>query len=264
MNVTPDSFSDGGRFFDPKSAIQHGLRLLQEGADVLDIGGESTRPAGTDYGTGAERVEPDEEIRRVLPVVRGLVQAGAVVSLDTVKPAVADACLDAGARILNDVSGAPSDGLLAAAARHDAELVIMHSRGGGEVSAPNTTYQNLVSDVRAELMVNVARAKSAGVSRVWIDPGIGFAKTAAQSAELLRQTGALVETGCPVLVGPSRKSFIGRLCPDPDGSMPPPQARIGGTAASVVFAVLAGVKAIRVHDVRAMRQTVRLTEVLRP
>jgi dihydropteroate synthase len=263
LNVTPDSFSDGGLYADVPAALAQARRLLAEGADVLDVGGESTRPPGQAYGQGATPVPEDAERARVVPVVERLVgELGARVSVDTVKAGVARAALAAGARIVNDVSCGQSMPLLAAAAEAGAELVLMHNRGRGEVDEIRTRYDDIARDVVRELQEAVDRAVSLGVPRehIWVDPGIGFAKTAAQSAELLARLALLVEAGQRVLVGPSRKSFIARLAPLADGTEPPPSARLGGTAAAVTAAVLAGAHAVRVHDVAVMRQAVRVAE----
>jgi dihydropteroate synthase len=265
LNVTPDSFSDGGRYLDQRAAIEHGRCLLREGADVLDVGGESSRPSGKTYGEGFAQVSPAEEIRRVLPVVRALAgELGARVSIDTVKPEVAAAALEAGATIVNDVRCAEDLGLAEVAAAAGAAYVIMHNRGRGEVRAPNTEYASLVSDVICELLAAAERVEGAGVPKesVWLDPGLGFAKTARQSAELLSSLGRFRKTGYRVLVGPSRKSFIAELAPDPSGVRPPADARLGGTAAAVAMSVAAGVDAVRVHDVAIMRQVAAIAEVL--
>ncbi len=265
LNVTPDSFSDGGRYLDPRAAIEHGRRLLEEGAQVLDIGGESSRPAGKAYGQGFEPVPAAEEIARVVPVIEGLARGlGARVSIDTVKPQVAVAALSAGATIVNDVRCAEDAGLAEAAAAAGAQYVIMHNRGRGEVRPPNTEYKDLVSDVIGELLAAAERVESAGVPRgaVWLDPGLGFAKTARQSVELLSSLGRFRKTGYRVLVGPSRKSFIAELAPDPSGERPPADARLGGTAAAVAMCAAAGVDAVRVHDVAMMRQVAAVAEAL--
>jgi dihydropteroate synthase len=256
LNVTPDSFSDGGRYLDPRAAIEHGRRLLEEGAQVLDIGGESSRPAGKAYGQGFEPVPAAEEIARVVPVIEGLArELGARVSIDTVKPEVAVAALSAGATIVNDVRCAEDAGLAEAAAAAGAQYVIMHNRGRGEVRPPNTEYMDLVSDVIGELLAAAERVESAGVPRgaVWLDPGLGFAKTARQSVELLSSLGRFRKTGYRVLVGPSRKSFIAELAPDPSGERP---------AAAVAMCAAAGVDAVRVHDVAMMRQVAAVAEAL--
>lgn len=263
LNATPDSFSDGGRFMARVAALAHAERLLDEGATVIDVGGESSRPSGGSYGRGAPSVDADEEIARVVPTIEGLVtELSATVSIDTVKAEVARRAIDAGAVIVNDVSCGRSTDLLDVVAKSGVELVLMHTRGRGEVNAENTRYGNLVSDVVAELMVAMQRAVGRGVARerVWIDPGIGFAKTAEQSLVLLAATATLVATGQRVLVGPSRKSFIASLAPDHDGNLPGPAAREGGTAAAVTLAVLGGAHAVRVHDVAIMRQAVALAE----
>jgi dihydropteroate synthase len=265
LNVTPDSFSDGGTFLKPGQAIDHGRRLLQEGAHVLDIGGESSRPAGRTYGSGFEQVAAAEEMRRVVPVIEALAcRPGARVSIDTVKPEVAAAALAAGATVVNDVRCAEDPALAEAAAAKGAEYVIMHNRGRGEVRSPNIDYGNVVEEVLAELLAAAERVEGAGVPRgsVWLDPGLGFAKTAAQSTSLLSSLGRFRKTGYRVLVGPSRKSFIAELAPNPGGEPPPADARLGGTAAAVAICVAAGVDAVRVHDVFVMRQVIRVTEAL--
>ena len=265
LNVTPDSFSDGGEFLRPAQAIEQGRRLLQEGAKVLDDGGESSRPAGRTYGSGFEQVPAAEEIRRVVPVVEALAgRLGARVSIDTVKPEVAAAAFEAGATVVNDVRCAQDPALAEAAAAKGAEYVIMHNRGRGEVRSPNIDYGNVVEEVVADLLAAAERVEGAGVPRasVWLDPGLGFAKTAAQSTSLLSSLGRFRKTGYRVLVGPSRKSFIAELAPNPGGEPPPPDARLGGTAAAVAMCVAAGVDAVRVHDVFVMRQVIRVTEAL--
>lgn len=262
LNVTPDSFSDGGRYLDPDAAVAHGEAMLSLGATVIDVGGESTRPAGHVYGDGAEVVDSAEEIRRIAPVIERLVRAGATVSVDTSKADVARAGLDAGAGYVNDVSGGASIELLEIVRESDARLVLMHNRGRGEVVKANTGYDDVLADVLAELEVAVVRAEGAGIprSRLWIDPGLGFAKTAAQSGHLLAHTRDFVATGLPVLVGASRKSFISRVC----GTDAAPEERLGGSLAAVTFAVLAGARAVRVHDVQEAAQAVRFTEALAP
>lgn len=265
LNITPDSFSDGGRFLAFDAAVAHGERMLAWGADVLDVGGESSRPPGQTYGAGAVTVSAEEERARVVPVIRALKAKGARISIDTVKAEVALAAVEAGASIINDVSSGRSAELLRVAAETGAELVLMHNRGRGERSGANVAYVNVVADVREELLRAVERARAAGVrdEAIWLDPGLGFAKTAAQSGELLAATAAFVATGYRVLVGASRKSFLAELSPAPDGSLPDPDARLGATAASVTLAVLYGAHAVRVHDVREMRQAARFVERLR-
>jgi dihydropteroate synthase len=276
LNVTPDSFSDGGSYLAHDAAVAAGLAMVEAGAQVIDVGGESTRPAGKTYGEGARAVSLEEELGRVMPVVRALVGHGVCVSIDTTKAEVARAACAAGARFINDVSCGRTEALLAVAAEFcsradprastaSVELVLMHNRGRGERNAENVHYGDVVAEVLAELLEAVERAVRAGVARerVWIDPGIGFAKTARQSIALLARTDVLVATGQRVLVGPSRKSFIAEVAKDPRGESPPALARLGGTAATVATAVMLGAHAVRVHDVADMRQAALLGLALR-
>jgi dihydropteroate synthase len=264
LNVTPDSFSDGGEAVTLESAVAKAKRLLSEGADVIDVGGASSRPPGKTYGDGAPPVSVDEELERVIPVVRALAREGAKVSVDTTRAEVARAALEAGAVIINDVSNGASDALLEAVASASAELVLMHNRGDGRIAGENIEYASVVDDVLAELSAAAVRASCAGIPfrRIWVDPGIGFAKTAAHSLEVLAALPRFVKLGYPVLVGPSRKSFIAaveRAAGVPESG---PAERIGGTVAAVTSAVLAGARGVRVHDVREVRQAVLLTEAL--
>lgn len=266
LNVTPDSFSDGGRFFGAGDALAHGRALVAEGAVVVDVGGASSRPRGQTYGAGAAPVDADEEVRRTRPIVEALVAGGVRVSIDTTSAEVAEAALRSGATIVNDVSMGASAALLEACARHGAELVLMHTRGDGRLDAITTQYDDVVADVLAELEAAALRAIAHGVEaeRIWLDPGLGFAKTAEQSLALLAATDRLVATGRPVLVGASRKSFLAAMAPDPSGALPGTDARLGGSLAAVCTAVWAGARAVRVHDVRASRQAARITELTMP
>ncbi|MDH3200167.1 MAG: dihydropteroate synthase [Myxococcales bacterium] len=265
INVTPDSFSDGGRFLDTQAAIAHGKRLLEEGADVLDVGGESSRPAGNTYGAGFTTVSATEEIARVVPVIEQLAgELRARVSIDTVKPEVAEAALGAGASIVNDVRCAQNPALAEVAAAAGAEYVVMHNRGHGEVRPPHTSYEDVVSEVLEELLEAARRVEAAGVPRasIWLDPGLGFAKTTWQTVALLRSLGRFPKSGYRVLVGPSRKSFISELAPNPSGGAPSADDRLGGTAAAVAHCVAARVDAVRAHDVRVMRQLIDVMNAL--
>src|SRR3954447_5178711 len=199
LNVTPDSFSDGGRWFDHAAAIEHGLQLVAEGADIVDVGGESTRP-------GADPVDEAEELRRVIPVVRELATQVRV-SIDTMKPRVAEAAVEAGATIVNDVSST----LAEVAASSHVGWIAMHMRGTPRTMQREAVYNDVVADVRDYLVARADEARAAGIDEVWIDPGIGFAKTAVHNLVLLRRLGELVATGFPVAVGTSRKSFLGAL-----------------------------------------------------
>ncbi len=256
INVTPDSFSDGGQFLDTEAAVQRGLQAVVEGADVLDIGGESTRPSGSVYGKGPREVSADEELARVIPVIEALqARTDKAISIDTRKSKVASAALKAGARYVNDVSAGTFDPkILRVAADGGAELILMHSRGTPETMAERAQYKDLVSEVREELAGRVAVATGAGVQRqrIWLDPGLGFAKTPAQSRTLLRELPALASLGFRLLVGPSRKSML--------GSDRPPAERLPESIAAAVLAVQGGASALRVHDVAA---TVRALNFLR-
>lgn len=254
VNVTPDSFSDGGRWFEPDAAVRHGLELLADGADLLDVGGESTRP-------GAVRVPVEEERRRVLPVVRALVAEGATVSVDTTRAEVAAEAVDAGAAVVNDVSGGLADAaMLATVARTGAVFVAMHWRGHADVMDDLARYDDVVADVRDELAARVAAAEQAGVRReqLVLDPGLGFAKPGSDNWPLLAHLDALTSLGLPVLVGASRKRFLGHLLAAPDGTPAPPGRRDAATAAVSALAAVAGAWCVRVHDVAGSADAVRV------
>ncbi|HEX8206831.1 MAG TPA: dihydropteroate synthase [Solirubrobacteraceae bacterium] len=243
VNVTPDSFSDGGRYLDARAAIDHGLGLLAEGADLLDVGGESTRP-------GAEPVTADEEIARVEPVVAALAADGARVSIDTTKAAVARAALAAGATYVNDVSALRFDAELAGVvADAGVDCCLMHMRGDPRTMQDDPRYDDVVSDVKAHLEERLAFAASSGIAeeRVHLDPGIGFGKTLEHNLELLRRLGEIVALGRPVVVGTSRKSFLGKLTGRDVGE------RVPGTIATNVLALERGARIFRVHDVQPTR-----------
>lgn len=254
VNVTPDSFSDGGSWFEPADAVAHGLRLVAEGADLLDVGGESTRP-------GAGRVPPDEERRRVLPVVRELVAAGAVVSVDTTRAAVARDAVAAGAHVVNDVSGGLADPqMYDVVAETGAVYVAMHWRGHADVMDDLATYDDVVLEVRDELAERLAALEAAGVRReqVVLDPGLGFAKPGRDNWPLLAHLDVLAGLGRPVLVGASRKRFLGHLLAGPDGAPVPPGARDRATAAVSALSALGGAWCVRVHDVTGSADAVRV------
>ncbi|MGN9917965.1 dihydropteroate synthase [Micromonospora palomenae] len=246
LNVTPDSFSDGGRYADLDAAVAHGVRLRAEGAALIDVGGESTRP-------GADRVDPATEAARVLPVIRELAAAGVAVSIDTSRASVAEAALTAGATVVNDVSGGLADPDMARVVRDaGCPWVLMHWRGHSRGMRELATYTDVVADVRAELGRRVDEALAAGVAadRIIVDPGLGFAKTAAHNWELSARLPELVALGFPLLFGASRKSYLGRLLADADGEPRPTADREAATAATSLLAVAAGAWGVRVHDVR--------------
>lgn len=247
VNVTPDSFSDGGLYLDPEAAVSHGLELLDEGADLVDLGGESTRP-------GAEPVAPEEELRRVTPVVERLAER-ATVSIDTSKAVVAEAAIGAGAAMVNDVTALRGDPEMAAAcAEAGVEVVLMHMLGEPRTMQEAPVYGDVVEEVLEFLLERARVAEEAGIARerIWIDPGIGFGKTAEHNFALLAATDRFVETGYRVLVGPSRKRFIGSL----DGSGE--AERVGGTVAACLVAARKGASAVRVHDVAPVFQALAL------
>lgn len=252
LNVTPDSFSDGGLYLDEDSAIAHGREMVSDGADLVDVGGESTRP-------GAQEVEASEERRRTEPVVSALADAGITVSIDTSKAAVAEAALDSGAAMVNDVTALHGDPDLAGVcADRDCEVVLMHMQGTPRTMQANPTYDDVVDDIRAFLAERIEAAMAAGIAeeRIWIDPGIGFGKTVEHNAELLRRLAELRDLGRPIAIGTSRKSFIGRL------TGREAQDRIGGSIASNVLALRAGAEMLRVHDVREAAQAVTVAEAI--
>ncbi|WP_081287878.1 dihydropteroate synthase [Mycobacterium asiaticum] len=257
LNVTDDSFSDGGRYLDADGAIRHGLALAAEGADIVDVGGESTRP-------GAARVDPDVEAARVIPVIKALAAQHITVSIDTMHAQVARAALENGAQLVNDVSGGRADPAMAPLVA-DARVpwVLMHWR---RVSADNPhrvpNYRDVVADVRAELLASVDDAIAAGVDggKLLIDPGLGFAKTAQHNWALLRALPELVATGFPVLIGASRKRFLGSLLAEPDGAPRAADGRETATAVISALAALHGAWGVRVHDVRGSVDAVKVVE----
>jgi len=251
VNVTPDSFSDGGRFLDHSAAIAHAHTLVAQGADWVDVGGESTRPR-------AEPVPVDEELRRVLPVIEALAADGVAVSIDTRKAGVARAAVAAGARMVNDVSSS----LAEVAAETGVGFVAMHMLGDPRTMQDHPAYDDVVLDVRDYLVDRAGAARTAGVADVWIDPGIGFGKTLEHNLDLLANLDVLVATGFPVLVATSRKTMLGTLAAraDPGGAVPPTAERLEGSVATAVWAVLLGAAMVRAHDVAA---TVQAFEAVR-
>ena len=255
VNVTPDSFSDGGLFLDAEAAIAHGRELAAEGADILDVGGESTRP-------GADAVGAEEELARTLPVVEALAGEagpGVPVSIDTSKAPVAAAALDAGAAIVNDVTALRGDPDLAGlCAEHGCDVVLMHMLGTPRTMQEDPRYDDVVDDVKAFLVERISVAIDAGIDerRIWVDPGIGFGKTVEHNLELLRRLGELAELGRPIVIGTSRKRFLGSLTGRDVGE------RLGGTVASNVLAVAAGADVVRVHEVAAAREAITVAEAI--
>jgi len=259
LNVTPDSFSDGGRFTSLDDAVAHGCRLADDGADLVDVGGESTRP-------GADRVDAAEEERRVIPVIEALVANGIRVSIDTYRAVVAERALAAGASVVNDVSGGLGDPDMAAVVRAaGCPWILMHWRGHSRRMQDLAHYVDVVDDVRRELAERVEAANQAGISpdRIVIDPGLGFAKTAEHNWALLAHLDVLVGFGLPVLIGASRKSFLGRVLADPAGTPRPVGERESATVALTAYAATQGAWGVRVHDVRANVDAARTIAAVR-
>lgn len=259
INVTPDSFSDGGEWFDHEAAVRHGLSMWAQGADIIDVGGESTRP-------GAIRIDTRTELDRVLPVVAALAESGVVVSVDTMRAEVAAGALDVGAQIVNDVSGGLADPEMAAVvAGAGVPIVVMHWRGHSERMQDLAVYTDVVQEVRSELARRMDELVAAGVDaeQIVLDPGLGFAKNADHNWALLAQLDQLMQLGRPVLVGASRKAFLGRLLADAEGVPRGVKDREAASVAVSTAAALAGAWAVRVHDVRADIDAVRVAARLR-
>jgi dihydropteroate synthase len=254
LNVTPDSFSDGGLFLDRDAAVKHGIEMVQDGAEILDVGGESTRP-------GAEPVSLAEELDRAVPVIQGLVkEVNAAISIDTTKAEVAEAALEAGAIIINDVSAMSFDpGMAEVVATFDAGLILMHMLGEPRSMQKDPKYDDVVAEVSGALADWAGEAEASGISReqIALDPGIGFGKTKEHNLQLLKHLDRLVALRHPILVGPSRKSFIGMTLDVEVGE------RLEGTAAAVAWCVFAGANVVRVHDVKQMTRVVRMAEAIR-
>ncbi|MBS1708861.1 MAG: dihydropteroate synthase [Armatimonadetes bacterium] len=252
LNVTPDSFSDGGLFFAHEQAVARGIEMWEQGADIVDVGGESTRP-------GANPVSEADELHRVVPVVRALVGRGVQVSVDTTKVAVAQACLEAGAWMVNDVTAAASPGMSELVAKHQANLCLMHMRGEPRTMQVDPVYDDVVAEVRAFLVQAAQAAEKNGVAKnkIWIDPGIGFGKTPNHNLQLINGVGRLADTGYPVLVGASRKSFIKAV-----GAGDAPADRLAATIAAHSVAQRNGASVLRVHDVIEAKRAATLVASL--
>ncbi|MEU6122629.1 dihydropteroate synthase [Streptomyces sp. NPDC047123] len=258
VNVTPDSFSDGGRWFDTTAAVKRGIDLVAQGADLVDVGGESTRP-------GAARVDEDEELKRVVPVVRGLAAEGVTVSVDTMRATVAEQSLAAGAVLVNDVSGGLADPrMVPAVAAAGAPFVVMHWRGFLTDIHAEPVYRDVVGEVVDELHARVAAAIEGGIApeRIVIDPGLGFSKKAEHDLALIARLDRLRGLGHPILVAASRKRFLGRVLAGPEGAPPPARERDAATAAVSAIAAHQGAWAVRVHEVRATADAVRVAQAV--
>ena len=262
LNVTPDSFSDGGQFFNPDTALVHAEKMIADGADIIDVGGESTRPGG-------EPVSVEEEIQRVVPVIAALTKRTEVpISVDTTKSEVARAALDAGAAIVNDISALRFDFYVAdAVARAGAGLVLMHSRGTPATMHRLPAVADIMHEVTHSLRASIKMAERRGVKResIVIDPGIGFGKTQEQNLELIAKLDQLIAAfpDYPLLIGTSRKSFIGRILADESGTPAGPEDRLYGTMATITAAILHGAHIVRVHDVKETAETIRVAQAIR-
>ncbi len=252
LNVTPDSFSDGGKFLDHQSAVEHALRMVEEGADFIDIGGESSRP-------GSDPISIEEEIRRTVPVIESIASRVSVpISIDTYKSEVARRALEAGATIVNDISAMTMDEQMPeVVARHNATVILMHMKGMPKTMQIEPSYINVVDEVKEYLADRIKLARSFGIEQIIVDPGIGFGKTLQHNLELIKRLSVFRQLGVPVLVGPSRKSFIGTILDLPV------EERLEGTAAAVSACVLNGAHIVRVHDVRAMVRVVKVADALK-
>ncbi len=259
VNVTPDSFSDGGKFRSPEEAVRRALAMVEEGADIIDVGGESTRPRGRAYGEGASDVDADEELRRVLPVIREVSRlTDTPLSIDTTKAFVARRALEAGATLVNDVSGFRFDPEMPAViSAAGASAVVMHMQGTPQTMQNNPAYTDLFGEILEALGASVRRGEEAGVRQMFVDPGIGFGKNLDHNLRIIAGLETFKSLGYPVLVGPSRKSFIGTLL-----DLPVDQ-RLEGTLAAVVACVLHGASAVRVHDAREAKRAVTIADAIR-
>lgn len=257
LNVTPDSFSDGGKFFSTERAVAHALQMIEDGADIIDIGGESTRPKGV-YGETAQ-ISAEQELERVLPVIEYLAaKTETLLSIDTTKSAVAEVALSAGAQIVNDISGLRFDPQIAeVAAKHHAALIVMHIQGTPETMQINPQYNDVVAEVKAELEESLRSAESAGVENIFIDPGIGFGKNLRHNLLLLKHLSEFQSLKRPIVIGTSRKKFIGELLHAEVDD------RMEGTAASVSAAILHGADIVRVHDVKTMKRVAVIADAIK-
>lgn len=251
VNVTPDSFSDGGCFLKPADAVVRGLEMVEDGADLIDVGGESTRP-------GAEPVSEVVELERILPVVRALTrESGVPISVDTQRPTVARRCIDEGARVINDIGGLRHEAMIEVLAETGASVIVMHMRGTPATMQTDTRYDDVVYEVAEFLKARAAWGRAAGVREIAVDPGLGFGKSPRQNFEILARLNEFERLGYPVLIGPSRKSFLGSL-----SSKLPVEERLEGTLAAAAIGVANGANIVRVHDVKACRRVLDIVDAI--
>jgi dihydropteroate synthase len=258
LNVTPDSFSDGGKYLEPNAAVARALEMIEQGADFIDVGGESTRPKSAAYGEGAEPVDVEEELRRVLPVIERLAAATDIpISIDTYKAEVARQALNAGACVVNDISGLRFDsGMAEVVGRAGASAVIMHIKGTPKTMQINPQYNDLIGEIKEYFAEGIAIARQAGINQIIIDPGIGFGKRLEHNLQLIGRLEEFRSLGYPILVGASRKSFIGALLDLP------PEERLEGSLAAAVAAVHHGASILRVHDVLSTKRAITIADAI--
>ncbi len=259
LNVTPDSFSDGGRYYDVDRAVEHGLELIEQGADILDVGGESSRPKGATYGDGAQPVSIEEELSRIIPVVSKLrTMTGVPISVDTTKSSVAAEALKAGAVMINDISGFHADLAMAETIGYaGASAVIMHMQGTPQSMQDNPTYVDLFADIARYFENALANGRAAGISQIFLDPGIGFGKRQEQNLQLIKGLPKFGALGYPILLGPSRKSFIGNILDLPVSD------RLEGSLAAAVACALYGADVLRVHDVKETKRALAVADEIK-
>jgi dihydropteroate synthase len=251
LNVTPDSFSDGGLFDNVDTAVAHGKKMVSDGANLIDIGGESTRP-------GAAPLTENEELGRILPVLTQLLHEVSVpISIDTYKPHVADTCLKAGAHLINDITGMTNPEMRKIVAKHNVPVVLMHMKGTPKTMQQNPTYKDLFGEINAFFREQIHKAQKEGIQQIIIDPGIGFGKTVDHNLEILKHLGVFKSLGCPICVGPSRKSFIGTI------TGLSAKERLEGTLAAVTIAIMNGANIVRVHDVKECKRAVQIIDAIR-
>jgi dihydropteroate synthase len=251
LNVTPDSFTDGGMFFDVASAVARAKEMMSQGADIIDIGGESSRP-------GAKPVSAEEEIRRVLPVIKKILSESEVpISVDTYKPQVAEECLKAGALIINDITGLRNEEMIKVCAKYRASVIIMHMKGNPETMQDAPKYEDIIAEIMAFFKDRIEAAEKAGITKIMLDPGIGFGKTLEHNIEIMRRLSEFRDLGYPLMIGTSRKSFIKKLTDAKTN-----QELLPGTLATVCLSVMGGVDVIRVHDVAECRKALDVVDAV--
>jgi|SRR3989338_1500904 len=250
LNVTPDSFFDGNMFFDANKAIAHAKQMAKDGADIIDIGGESSRP-------GSDPVSEEEELRRIVPIIKKLAkEINIPISIDTYKPKVVEECIKLGANIINDINGLRNENMIKVAAKYKVPVVIMHMKGNPKTMQENPVYRETIKEIKDFLSRQIKKAKKAGIKDIIIDPGIGFGKTTAHNLEILKNLSKFKDLGCPILVGASRKSFIGNI------TGLPVNERLEGTIASISIAIMNGANIVRVHDVKECKRAVMVADAI--